>query len=69
VENEGSNLNTMTIILKVVVTYDILGFEESYQGICIGHAFSKTCQYVTTNEKNCENLTYISILITKGDRK
>jgi hypothetical protein len=27
VKNEGSNLNTMTIILKVVVTYDILGFE------------------------------------------
>ncbi len=48
-KNEGSNLNTMIIILKVVVIYDILGFEESYQGNHIGHAFSKACQYVTTN--------------------
>ncbi len=53
VKNEGSNFNTRTIILKVIVTYDILGFEESYQGTYIGHAFSKACQYVTTNEKIC----------------
>jgi hypothetical protein len=50
------------------VIYDILGFEESYQGTCIGHAFSKACQYVTTNEFFCENLIHISILITQGGR-
>jgi hypothetical protein len=67
VKDEGSNLNIMTIVLKAIVCYDILGLEESYQGTCFGHAFSKACQYVTTNEKVCKNLTYVFIKITQRD--
>jgi hypothetical protein len=63
VKDERSNLNIMTIVLKAVVSHDILGLEESYQGTCSGHAFSKACQYVTTNEKVCKNLTYVLIKI------
>ncbi len=40
-KDERSNLNIMIIVLKAVVTYEILGLEESYQGTCFGHAFSK----------------------------
>ncbi len=63
VKNEGFNLNTMTITSKTIVSCDILGLEESHQCICFEYAFSKMCQYVTTNEKVCKNLTYISIKI------
>jgi hypothetical protein len=32
VEDEGSNLNTMTTTLKSIVSYDILSLIESFQG-------------------------------------
>jgi hypothetical protein len=48
VKDEQSNLNTMTTTLKSIVSYDMLGLEESFQGTCFGHAFSKACQYATT---------------------
>jgi hypothetical protein len=67
VKDEGSNLSIMTIVLKIVVSHDILGLEESYQGTCSRHAFSKACQYVTTSEKVCKNLTYVFIKITQRD--
>ncbi len=41
VKDEGSNLNTMTTGLKFVVSCDILGLIESFEGSCCGHAFSK----------------------------
>ncbi len=63
-KNEESNLNTMTSTLKVIISCDILGLEESYQNICFGHAFSKACQYTTTNEKVCKDLTCVSIKTT-----
>jgi hypothetical protein len=30
VKDEGSNLNTMIIVLKSIVNYELLGLEESY---------------------------------------
>jgi hypothetical protein len=45
----------------------MLGLEESFQGICFGHAFSKTCQYATTNEKVCKDLQYVSIKYVQKD--
>jgi hypothetical protein len=67
VKDKGFNLNIMTIVLKAIVSYDILSLAESYQGTCFGHAFSKACQYFTTNEKICKNLTYVFIKITQKD--
>ncbi len=46
-KDEGTNLNTMTVASKIVVNYDILSLEESYQGTCFGHAFLKAYQYAT----------------------
>jgi hypothetical protein len=40
-KDEGSNLNTMTIALKSIVSCDMLGLEESFKGSCFGHAFFK----------------------------
>jgi hypothetical protein len=60
VKNEGSNFNAMTIALKVV-NCEHLGLKESFHGICFGHAFSKTCQYGTVEEKVCKDLKYVFI--------
>jgi hypothetical protein len=61
VKDEGANLNAMTMALKIVINCDILKVEESFNGACFGHAFSKTCQYVTIEEKVCKNMKFISI--------
>jgi hypothetical protein len=42
VNNKGENLNSMTTILKSIINCEVLGLEESFNGICFGHAFSKT---------------------------
>ncbi len=62
VNNESSNLNTMTGVLEFVINCNILGFQGSFQGPHFGHAFSKTYRYVTKNEKG---LKYISIKTTQ----
>jgi hypothetical protein len=67
VKDEGFNLNTMTIILKFVVNYNILRLQESFQGSCFGHAFSKACLYASKNEKVCKGLKYEFIKTTQYD--
>jgi hypothetical protein len=61
VKNEGSNFNVMTTALKAIINSEPLGLEESFQGTCFGHAFSKVCQYGITKEKLCKNLKYVSV--------
>jgi hypothetical protein len=41
VKDEGSNLDVMTTVLKVVVNCESFGLEENFQGTYFGHAFSK----------------------------
>jgi hypothetical protein len=65
VKDEGSNLNTMTTILKSIVCWDKLGLEENFQGVYFGHTFSKAYQYVTIENKVCKYLEYVSIKPTK----
>ncbi len=48
VKDEGFNLNAMIIALKLDVSCKSLSLEESFQGTCFGHVFSKACQYNTT---------------------
>jgi hypothetical protein len=42
-KDEGANLNMMTLTLKFVMNCELVGLEESFQGICFGHAFFKAC--------------------------
>jgi hypothetical protein len=44
----------MIASLKSIVSCDVMGLEESFQGICFGCAFFKTCQYATIDEKVCK---------------
>jgi hypothetical protein len=41
VKDEESNLNVMMIILKSIVTCEVLGLDESFQCTCFGYAFLK----------------------------
>jgi hypothetical protein len=66
VKDEGFNLNTMITTLKSIVSCDVLGLKESFQGTCFGHAFSKMCQYVIIDTKVCEALKYVSIKVAHG---
>jgi hypothetical protein len=51
--------------LKFVVKCETLGLEESFQGTCFCHAFSRTCQYATTDDKVYKNLKYVFIKFTQ----
>ncbi len=66
-KKKGFNLNIKIIALKVVVSCDMLGLEEIYQGTCFGHAFSKAYQYATIDEKVCKDFTYVSIENAQGN--
>jgi hypothetical protein len=66
VKDEGSNFNAMIGVLKYVVNFESLGLEESFQGTCFGHVFSKACQYgIAKKKKVCRNLKYVSIKSTQ----
>jgi hypothetical protein len=43
VKNEGTNLNAMISTLMSIMSYDIMGLEESFNRSCFGHVFSKAC--------------------------
>jgi hypothetical protein len=53
-KDEGSSLNAMIIILKVIVNYESPNLEESFQGTCFWHVFSKACKYGTTEKRVCK---------------
>ncbi len=57
VKDEGSNLNAMATTLKSIASCDIFHLEESFQGTCFGHAFSKACQHATIKGKSLQRLT------------
>jgi hypothetical protein len=43
VKNAGINLLILTNILKQIVSYEKLGIFAPFEGVCFGHALSKTC--------------------------
>ncbi len=66
-KDERFNLNIMTIVLKAVVSYDVLGLEESYQGTCLGMHFLKIVNMLQQMKKFVKTLTYVFIKITQKD--
>ncbi len=67
VKKRRVNLNAMKITLKSMISWEIFGLDESFQGTCSSHAFSKTCQYGTTKDFFCKNLKYVSIKVVQLD--
>lgn len=64
VKNKGANLNVMTMVLKFG-NCEILGSNESFEGTCFGHSFSKTWQYVTTRKEFAKKIKYMSIKVVQ----
>jgi hypothetical protein len=42
VKDENENLSTMINVLKHIVSCEKLGILASFEGVCFGHALSKT---------------------------
>jgi len=42
-KDEGSNLNARTTILKSIMKCEVIGLDETFQGIYFGHEFFKAC--------------------------
>jgi hypothetical protein len=61
VKDEGTNLSTMTSVLKQIVNYERLGILAPCEGVCFGHAISKTGQYATSDEKVSSSLQPVNI--------
>jgi hypothetical protein len=51
VKDEGTNLFTMTYVLKQIVNCEELGILVPFKCICFGQSLFKTCQYVISDEK------------------
>ncbi len=51
VKEEGYNLQTCASALTFVGSCDFLALLKSFDGLCLGHALSKVCQYAIIDEK------------------
>jgi hypothetical protein len=57
----------MITTLKLIVSCDVLGLEESFQGTCFGHVFFEVCEYATMDEFFCKGLRNVFIKAAQGD--
>jgi hypothetical protein len=44
-KDENNNLSTMATALHSIIIYQLLKFNQIYEGTCFGHVMSKACQY------------------------
>ncbi len=51
----------MTIATTSTVRCEVLCLNEGFQGTYFDHAFFRTCQYTTTDEKAFKNFIFVSI--------
>jgi len=58
VKNEGTNLASMIITLKYVISCEALSLLVPFDGACFGHVMSKTTQYTTNDDKISKDLVY-----------
>jgi hypothetical protein len=61
VKDEGTNLTTMTITLKSVISCKALNLLAPLNGACFGHVMSKTTQYVINDDKVAKDFGPISV--------
>jgi len=61
VKNEGVNLNAMTLALRSIVSCHILRLEESFNGSCFKHVFSKACQYGIVEDKVYKDMGFMQL--------
>jgi hypothetical protein len=64
VKDENVNMNTLTMALTNIVSYDTFMLLQPYATIYYGHAMSKCCQYVTNDFKVYPGMREVSIKVT-----
>jgi hypothetical protein len=64
VKDEGGNLSTLAQALNFVVSCVHVALVAPWQGSCFGHAFNKTCQYVTNDATICSSFWEVNLKAT-----
>jgi hypothetical protein len=57
----------MTVVLKSIMTCEIIGLDERFQCTSFGHVFLNACWYVTHDEKLCKNLIFVLIKFAQSN--
>ncbi len=55
----------MTIALKSILKCEVLSLDESFQGACLSHVFSKAYKYCYNWWKVCKNFGFVTIESTQ----
>jgi len=61
VKDEGNNLGTMATTLQSMIDCEPFKLLRVYEGISLQHVMSKTCQYVTNDDKVSMGLSLVSV--------
>ncbi len=61
VKDEGTNLTSMIIALKSVISCEAFNLLVPFDGACFGHAMSKASQYTTNDENISKDLVPINV--------
>ncbi len=61
VRDEGNNLGTMAVTLRLIIDYGLFKLLRVYEGTCFGHVMSKLCQYVMNDNKVLVGLTLVNV--------
>jgi hypothetical protein len=61
VKDEGANLASMIITLRLIISCEALSLLVPFDGACFGHAMSKVAQYTTNDDKISKDLVPISV--------
>jgi hypothetical protein len=61
VKNGGNKLGTMVTTLRSIIDCETFKLLRVYQGTCFQHVMSKTCQYVTNDDKVLVGLSLVSV--------
>jgi hypothetical protein len=61
VKDEGNNLGTMAVTLRLIINCELFKLLRVYEGTCFGHVMSKMYQYATNDNKVLMALTLVNV--------
>jgi hypothetical protein len=61
VKDEGNNLGTMAVTLRLIINCELFKLLRVYEGTCFGHVMSKMYQYATNDNKVLMGLTLVNV--------
>jgi hypothetical protein len=61
VKDEGNNLKTMAVTLRLIIDCGLFKLLRVYEGICFGYVMFKMCQYAMNDNKVLVGLTLVIV--------